>query len=345
MQEATTQYIGVDMSKDDFTYGYRLNHKWCIKKVKNTEKGIRQFIDILQARQNTHIIMEATGTYSRRLNYTLCWENIKVTLLNPKQIHGFTHGVLLSNIKNDNTDAMSLAMYGEMMKPKPMQMPSNKALEIKRLYASYGQTKKLIRMVANQIHANSFDPIKVAIVDDGKENILATLEEQLAKEEAALHTMTKQVFDKAYKLAMSVVGVGEKIAIAIIQATNGFEGFTSAKQVAKLIGIVPSQHQSGSSVRKRGRIAKTGMSEIRGLLHMGARSAIRYNLPCKALYERLRSKGKCHLVAMVAVCHKLVRQVFGVVKSGVKFDRHYHLKLNKKEKAVEKNVKKVEKKG
>ncbi|MEL7251515.1 MAG: hypothetical protein AAFO03_24030 [Bacteroidota bacterium] len=61
------------------------------------------------------------------------------------------------------------------------------------------------------------------------------------------------------------------------------------------------------------------MSKLRGLLYMGARSAKRFNPACRDLYERLRRKGKCHKVAMVAVCNKMVRQLFAVVKNGVPY--------------------------
>ena len=54
---------------------------------------------------------------------------------------------------------------------------------------------------------------------------------------------------------------------------------------------------------------------------MCARSARIHNPGCKDLYDRLRAKGKCHKSAMVAVGHKLLRQVFAVVKNEVAFDK------------------------
>jgi len=116
-----------------------------------------------------------------------------------------------------------------------------------------------------------------------------------------------------------VKGIGPASAQALCTATNGLAGFESAKAVAKFVGIAPTQVQSGSSIRRRGHMARTGLGYVRGLLYMAARSARKYNLGCKALYERLRAKGKCHKVAMVAVMNKLVHQVFAVVKQDAKF--------------------------
>ena len=121
----------------------------------------------------------------------------------------------------------------------------------------------------------------------------------------------------------------EAIAQALLIATNGLQDFENAKQLAKFVGVCATQCESGSSIKKRGGISKTGDPNLRALLYMGARSAKRFNQPCKELYERLRGRGKCHKVAMLAVCNKMLRQVFAVVKSGVEFDNEYHLKNEK----------------
>jgi len=58
---------------------------------------------------------------------------------------------------------------------------------------------------------------------------------------------------------------------------------------------------------------------------MAARSARQHNPDCKAIYNRLREKGKPHKLAMVAVINKL-RQVFTIVKTQKPFDKDYELK-------------------
>ena len=56
---------------------------------------------------------------------------------------------------------------------------------------------------------------------------------------------------------------------------------------------------------------------------MASRAARKYNAPCKALYERLRAKGKPHKVAIIAIVNKLIKQVFALVKSGSVYDPMY----------------------
>ncbi len=81
------------------------------------------------------------------------------------------------------------------------------------------------------------------------------------------------------------------------------------------------------SVRYRGPITKRGNAELRACLYMAARSARRFNLACKDLYERLRARGKGYKQAMVAVMNKLIRQIFAVLKNDTVFDNNYYLKF------------------
>ena len=74
------------------------------------------------------------------------------------------------------------------------------------------------------------------------------------------------------------------------------------------------------SYRGKSNISKKGNSYLRNLLYMSALTAARLNKQCKLLYERLLSKGKTKKEALIAVLNKLVRQIFAVVKHGVKYD-------------------------
>lgn len=56
---------------------------------------------------------------------------------------------------------------------------------------------------------------------------------------------------------------------------------------------------------------------------MAARSAKKHNNACREIYIRLRANGKAHKVALMAVVHKLLKQVFAVVKNDVLFDNLY----------------------
>jgi transposase len=74
------------------------------------------------------------------------------------------------------------------------------------------------------------------------------------------------------------------------------------------------ENQSGKRNGKT-RISKQGNSHIRRILHMPALHAVRRNVPvCKALFERLRGKGKKKMLAYVAVQKKLLILIYTLWK-------------------------------
>ena len=329
----TILFIGIDVSKDHLVCAFQLEQgQWKVFTVKNNEQGIEHFIQSLEQPDLTHIIVEATGTYSMKLTFMLCRKGIKVSVLNPKQSKGFTQGVLLSTTKTDEQDACALALYGMVNRPKCFTMPHQDLLKIRQLQNLVIQLKKQQRSIANQLHALDFHPQPESFVLDMLQQNLDRCEQQIKQTQEKICDFSQQTFQQAYHLATSVVGIGPATAQAILVATNALKGFDNSKQLAKFVGVCPTQHQSGTSIKGRGHIAKTGDPHIRAMLYMAARSAKRYNLPCKALYERLRAKGKCHRVAMVAVSNKLLRQLFAVVTSQKPFEREFHLKFQNEQK-------------
>lgn len=297
-------WIGIDVSKDELVVAYQdQNGKWIVKIFQNTDDGIQKFIRHIRQFDRPHVVLEATGNYSMKVVFALCENQIAVSVLNPKQSKGFIQGVLLSTTKTDAKDACALALYGQVNQPKPFHMPSDKILDITQLRTLLRQLKKQLSAINNQLHALDYHVQPLDFVLQKLKELKEMLEQQIKDVQQKLTTISEDCFAKAYKLATSVVGVGPAIAQALLIATNALQEFDNAKQLAKFIGVCPTQHESGSSIRSRGSIAKTGDPSIRAALYMGARTAKQYNQPCKLLYERLKGKGKCHKVAMMAVCN------------------------------------------
>ncbi|MCB9314847.1 MAG: transposase [Lewinellaceae bacterium] len=113
-------------------------------------------------------------------------------------------------------------------------------------------------------------------------------------------------------------GVGSKRpGLWLRSFRHAFQNGPTAKQIRW------PAHRFLLIVRVRRSITKNGSSKIRALLFNCARSAMRYNPNCKALYERLIEKGKNGKVALTAVMHKLARLIFGVVRSGRNYDPNF----------------------
>ena len=78
------------------------------------------------------------------------------------------------------------------------------------------------------------------------------------------------------------------------------------------MGLAPFNRDSG---KMRGRRSiYGGRARIRTLLYMAATAAIRSNPVIRAFYERLKSRGKPHKVALVACMRKMLTILNAMVR-------------------------------
>ena len=315
-------YYGIDVSKDTLHISYQTGieanaqPQWAYQTLPNELDPLEQWVG--QLPPNSHLVFEYTGTYSARLACVLALHNRPFSSLTPNQSKGFA-ATLKSISKTDRTDATLLARYGQVFQPQPSQLAEESLHQLRQQHKHLNDLRISQQAVANQLHALSFDPRASQKVKASLLVLQQSYLSQICLFEHELDQLSQQELQTISERMQRVKGIGPASSQALCTATNGLAGFESAKAVAKFVGIAPTQVQSGSSVRRRGRMARTGLGYVRGLLYMAARSARKYNLSCKALYERLRAKGRCHKVAMVAVMNKLVHQIFAVVKKDVDF--------------------------
>ncbi len=119
-----------------------------------------------------------------------------------------------------------------------------------------------------------------------------------------------------FTLLQTIPGISTKSALELIIVSSGFRNFTSARQFSAFIGISPCINNSGTSIRGYRGISRIGDKNIRATLYMCSMTAKVHNKACQQLYDRMVAAGKAKKVALVAVMNKLIKQVFGMVRSG-----------------------------
>jgi transposase len=102
--------------------------------------------------------------------------------------------------------------------------------------------------------------------------------------------------------------------------TDGFDRFKSGNEFCSSAGLTPIIRQCGSRVNARPRIRKIGNQKLRNLLFMCSFNACKYKKGCKAIYDSIVAKAKRKKSALIAVCNKLLKQVFAIAKSGLIYD-------------------------
>ena len=97
--------------------------------------------------------------------------------------------------------------------------------------------------------------------------------------------------------------------------TGGLAQYSCAAAVLKLAGLNLYQNSSGQYQSGR-RISKRGRSQLRRALYMVAVQHAKCGWPLHPYYAALVARGKPKTVALTAVCCRLVRLLYALVRDG-----------------------------
>jgi transposase len=257
--------------------------------------------------------MEATGIYHEALAHALYEAGAGVSVVNPAKIRAYGKS-LGGQTKTDKKDSVTIARYGvthslSLWRPEPKEIR-----QLKALIARYQAVEKDLQREKNRLEKAQITHVSEPVIES-----ITTLIRELEKELQRLADFIKDHIDghpqlKTDKtLLTSIPGIGPVISnlmIALIRSRN----FTSASQCSAFIGLNPVYYESGTSVRSRSHISKTGNAKLRAKLYMAAVVAIQHNPDIKQQYQRLLKNGKSKMSALCAAMRKLVQICFGVIK-------------------------------
>src|ERR1035438_4794789 len=119
---------------------------------------------------------------------------------------------------------------------------------------------------------------------------------------------------------LSLPGVGQTSALQLLGELALVPVDAEVRQWVAYAGLDPCECTSGSSLAKRPRISKVGNRHLRRALYMPALTAAHHHPAFGSYYRALQERGKCKMVALVAVMRKLLHAVFGMFKHDALFD-------------------------
>ena len=334
--ESTKQVIGIDVSKDKLAISIYNGSKHTSFEIGNDIKAIdkeliKKLDKGLDIKSEVLFVMEATGVYHLKIASHLATTlDFKVGVVNPLTINRYMQ-MNLSRCKSDKADSKLIAEYGyQYSKDITLYVPKGEIeTQIENILRAIDDFNNQLTVVKNQLHAISFVPNASKKVIKSYMNLIEYIDNQIDSLKKELEDITKDNFKDDIDLLKSIPGVGNTLASIVIGFFGGFKNFNKAKEAISYIGLNPSVYQSGTSVKGKGSISKKGNPYIRKILYVCAWSAMTHNKQCKELYERLKAKGKNGKVAIIAVASKLLRQAFGVLKSGVVYNENYVANINK----------------
>jgi transposase len=242
-------------------------------------------------------VVESTGGLERLLVSNLQQVNLAVAILNPRRVKGFA--IAIGKAKTDKLDAQVLAQFAQSVEPRVQSTVTPEAQQMSDLVR---RRQQLVEMQVAE--KNRLTRASQAIQKDIKAHIeemkqrIETLNEQI--QSLAHH---QRDWQRKNEILQSVKGVG-KVTSALCLAELPELGTLSEKQIARLVGVAPINHDSGKHKGKR--MISGGRTSVRCGLYMATLVAIRHNPVIETFYQRLLANGKLKKVALVACMRKLL---------------------------------------
>jgi transposase len=315
--------LGIDIAKATFQAALLCgDDKPQSKNFPNTIKGFAQLEAWLKNRKvvSVRACLEATNAYWEALAYYLNEHGHQVSVVNPSRPKAYGQSEMLRT-KNDAVDAALIARFCRAQRPALWIPPEPEERELQGIVRRYASVIDMRQQERNREQV----PGLPKSVKSGIRKHLAFLDRQTKEIERLIRHVLKQHPRLQLKrdLLTSIPGIGEITAARLLAEMPNMVQFKSAKEVAAFAGLSPQHFLSGTSVRGRPRLSKTGSSALRRQLFFPAVTAMHHNPRLQIFAARLIANGKPRMLVVGAVMRKLLVLAYGVLKSGMPFDLRY----------------------
>lgn len=309
--------VGIDISSATLDICVNTTGKQSSLVIDNEAKAIRKFFSSFK--ESLIIGMENTGRYNWALYEVLKdlpqHQVFVISPLHLKKSLGLIRG------KNDKVDAIRIVdfvrkNYTELSawKPAPLTIQKLKVLLTERT----GLVKDKTRLLRQQ-----YDYTRMKHLGIDKELKALNAErlkivcKQIKQIEASMEAIIKQneELKQQAELLRSVPGVGKVLCWIMLAKTENFQQITEPRKMACYSGVVPFDHQSGTSIRGRSRVSVFADKTLKTTLHLAAMSAIRLKNELRDYYLRKLADGKNKMSVLNAIRNKIIHRIFAVVKN------------------------------
>lgn len=320
-------FIGIDVSKLSLDL-CTIEKDKRFDRIKNNSTQIKAFFNkIISAYGVDQIIVgvENTGMYNWNLNNILNELSITYYLINPLTLK---RSLGLSRGKNDTIDSERIVKYTQKnySELEPAKTPEKELIKLKLLIA---QRKRLISSKsALTIAMNELVILKDKTMYSDMKKINSKTIEDITKAIKKVEALISQLINKqatlktSYNLITSVPGVGPVLAWELIIKTNNFESITEPRKLACYAGVVPFEHQSGTSIYKKPRVSNFADRSLKKLLHMAALRVTQLDGELQGYYFRKVAEGKNKMSVINAIRNKIIHRVFATIKNQKQYQNY-----------------------
>ena len=314
--------LGIDVSKDTLDVVLLNEGKNHHAIMENNEVGFIEINKWLRKHKagEVHACLEATGQYSTPIAEYLFAKGHLVSVVNPLRIKAFGQSRLIRN-KTDKLDAHLIAEFYLSQKPPIWTQPEPVVREVQELVRHLEDLQSMYQQEQNRLKSG----VRSQLVIDNLKKHIAYLGKQIKEVKKSIQEHMNQNCElkRQQRLLETIPGIGKLTAAKLLGEIQNIRSFESAAQLAAYAGVTPRQRRSGSSVRGKSRLVKTGNANLRKALFMPALVAKKHNPIIAAFCKRLEKRGKQPKVIVGAAMRKLLHISYGVLKSEKAFDPIY----------------------
>ena len=312
--------IGLDVSKDtiDATLITTKGSKDYIK-ISNNNEGFENLINWIKTKRirKIAISMEATGIY-----YEQAAEYLSVLytvyVINPLKIKEYAKSQF-SHTKTDKADSKLIAEFANRHLDKLTSFRPSENPTLYKLINLLQQLKEQQKETQNRLHT-----AKDIYIKSTHEAIIELLEEKIDQTSKRIEGMIKQKasLNIEYQNLQTIPAIGKETAVILLRHLTD-KNFETANKFVAFAGLSPKIEQSGTSVKKNGRLSQYGHRQLKRALFMPALVAYRMNV-FPQLVSNLESAKKPKMIIIVALMRKLAKIAFYIHKTKKPFDKARH---------------------
>jgi len=305
--ESISSEVGIDVSQDVLEVsidGVK------VFKAGNDESGAAQLVSILEPGSRVHL--EATGGYERLVRHALLTAGFSVQLHNPRKVRRMADALGFT-AKTDAQDAKALAAVGPLIKTKPAKSAVQEQL------CDISRTIKSLTDEATRNKKRMQKPgMPKACIESLQSVNKAIAKQKLKLEKAYIALLSDSELKSRHQLATSVPGIGPTTARVLACELPANLNDYRPKQFASYAGMAPIDDSSGK--RNGPRHIRKGNVHIKAAMYMPAVCAMAHCAWAKKLYSRLRSEGRTHDQAIIAIMRKMLVLAVAVIQRGTAFE-------------------------
>ncbi|ADN09227.1 IS110 family transposase [Sulfurimonas autotrophica] len=316
-------FIGIDVAKRTLQIYIEVNDSSV--EINNEEKSLKTFYKTLKKLYKNDkpfvFIYEPTANYSVALTKFCAENNVYAYMVNTFVSSNFSKSLGNRN-KTDISDAQMLFNMQMMINKKDIAVPvKNPTVDaLRELVGYYRFLQKQKVAFKNYNEAVTTNKSSNYILKDVKKNIARIDKEQQELINKAKAIITNdEVLKKAFAHIISIKGVGTLVGIFLLHLFLNYPN-ANRQQITALLGLDPITIESGTSIKKRSRISKRGLSMYRGVIFYSILSTVRFNEEFRTYYEHLKDRKKHTTLAQIAVMRKLILLAHSLYKNNVDYN-------------------------